>query len=168
MNEIFRVSRYESPLDAKCLIEVDDYVPMRFRTYERPLGASYLRVGDQSKSLVELLIDPSQGLLRGITITCFSALSSWPRMETREVLQGLPVLAVPWGKTNRIHSGADFSISARGADILVAWAALDRCDVASFQDRVRFLVVDGHLAGAHFSGLSADEMKAFLCHAPSA
>jgi len=166
VNEVFRVSRYEAPLDAKCLIEVDDYVPLRFRTYERPLGASYLRVGDRTKSLVELLIDPNQGLLRGITVTCFSALSSWPHMETREVALGLPVLAVPWGKANRIDSGVDFSVSVHGSDILVSWAALDRCDASCFQDRVRFLAVDGQLAGAHFSGLEPDQIKAFLRHAP--
>jgi hypothetical protein len=166
VNEVFRVIRYEAPLDAKCLIEIDDYVPLRFRTYERPIGASYLRVGDQTKSLVELLIDPNQGLLRGITVTCFSGLSSWPRMDTREGSPGLPVLAVPWGKANRVDSGVDFAVSVQGSDILVFWAALDRCDASHFQDRLRFLVVDGQLAGAHFRGLGPDEMKAFLSHAP--
>jgi hypothetical protein len=166
VNEVFRVSRFEAPLDAKCLIEVDDYVPLRFRTYERPLGASYLRVGDQTKSLVELLIDPNRGLLRGMTVTWFSALSAWPRMEIREVALGLPLLAVPWGKSNRIDSGVDFSVSVHGSDILVSWAALERCDASCFQDRVRFLVVEGHLVGVHFSGLGSDQIRAFLSHAP--
>lgn len=165
MNEVFSVSRYESPLDASCIIEVDDYVPLRFRTCGGPVGASYLRVGDNTKSLVELLIDPNQGLLRGVTVTCFSMLSSWPRMEIREVTQGLPALAVPWGKADRLDSGVNFSVAVQGAEILVAWQALDCCTVSSFQDRVRFLVVDGHLAGVRFSGFGLDEMKTFLSHA---
>lgn len=161
MNDVFHVLRYESPPDAKCLIEVDEYVPLRFRTYERPLGASYLRVGDLAGSLVELLVDPTTGLLRGVTVTSFPALSAWPIVAARDASQGLPVFAVSWGRMNRIDAGVDFSVSVSGTEVLVYWQALDRCEASSFQGRVRFLSVDGHLAGVHFAGLSPNEVKTF-------
>lgn len=33
------------------LIEVDEFVPLRFRTYDRPIGAQYLRLGNNSTRL---------------------------------------------------------------------------------------------------------------------
>jgi len=82
----------------KCLIEVDEYVPLRFRTYERPLGVSYLHLGNQRTSLLELLIDAKSQILRGITITIFPALSPWPQIGERTVSRGLPKLDVSWGR----------------------------------------------------------------------
>jgi len=167
MIETFHLSRYESPSDAKCLIEVDDFVPLRFRTYERPLGASYLRLGDSAQTLVELLVDPMTGLFRGLTVTAFTALSSWPLFEARETSEGLHVFTnvAAWERKSRIDTGVSFAVAVRGSEVLVHWGPLDRCEATSFRERVRFLAVDRNLAGVRVAGLSPAEMKAFVTHA---
>lgn len=167
MNEFFRVLRMEIPKDAKCLIEIDEYVPLRFRAYERPLGSSYLRLGDQVTSLVEILVDPNIGLVRGITITSFAGLTTWPQLAVGSAGQGLPVLSPSWGKQNRIDTGIGFSVSVRGSEVLLYWANLEHCEASGFHDRVQFFTVGGELAGVLFSGLSDDELKIFMAHVPS-
>lgn len=164
MDDFFRVSRTEHPKDAKCLIEVDEYVPLRFRAYERPLGSSYLRVGDGIRSLAEILVDPNIGLVRGITITCFAGLATWPRLELGSVQEGLPVLDISWGRQNRIDTGIDFSVSMRGSSLLLWWTSVEHCDASAFLDCASFLSVGGRLAGVRFFGLSDDELKRFVAH----
>src|SRR5207247_4270466 len=67
--------------NAPCLIEVDEFVPLRFRTYERPIGAAYVRVGNYSTTLVELIVDPISKLLRGLTLTSFECFAVFPTIR---------------------------------------------------------------------------------------
>lgn len=159
MSDVFRVSRFDLPADARCIIEVDDYVPLRFRTHDRPLGSSYVRLGDQAGSLLELLVDPNLGLLRGITITSLTGFAPWPSMQVGAAVHGLPVLEPSWNGKNRINAEVDFSVAVRGSDVLVYWALLDRCEVATFAERVDFLTVDARLAAVMFANLMAEEIE---------
>lgn len=163
MDDVFRVSRFESPTDAECLIEVDSYVPLRFRTYARPLGSSYLRVGDRNRSLIEFLVDPNIGLLRGITLTSFADISEWPGMAMCDRSQGLPVFELSWGKANRIDVDREFRVSVRDGEILVYWDTVTQCDAATFS-RVQFLSVGGHLSGVKFAKFAPDEIKTLTSH----
>jgi len=148
------------------LIEVDEYVPLRFRTQERPLGAKYLRLGDQSRALLELLIDPLVGTLRGLTITSFESLSTWPKIEVQgEMSQGLPVFGFSWENKNRIESGVRFSVATDGDDVLVFWRDVEECNAAVFSGRVQFLTVADKLAAVRFQGLSSAQMLVFASHA---
>src|SRR5262249_12411280 len=97
-----RVNEFALPQDATCLIEADEYVPLRFRTFERPLGSSYLRLGDLGRSLAELLVDPTTDLLRGITITSFNRLTRWPSVDISQATStGLPIFDIIWKDANR-------------------------------------------------------------------
>lgn len=169
MHEALRVSGHESPLDASCLIEVDDYVPLRFRTYDYPLGASYLQLGDGKKSLVELLVDPTRGHLRGITVTAFPALSAWPQFSSEDGPHGLPVFATPplVSKRAEVRSNISVAVSDNNSNILLYWAPLENCRTSTFEGRVHFLEKDGLLAGVHFGQLSSKEVKLFASQARS-
>jgi len=165
MSDFFRVLRTEPASGAECFVEVDDYVPLRFRTSERPLGSSYLRLGDQVSSLAEILVDPNIGLVRGITITSFAGLAKWPRFEVETIEQGVPILNVSQGNRNRVDTGVQFSVSVQGSDVLMYWAPMQHCKASVLLDRVRFLTVGDQLAGVVFRGLSDEQSKRFMTHA---
>lgn len=148
-----------------CRLEFDEYVPLRFRTYDQPIGATYIRLGNYSTTLMELIIDPHSNCLRGLTITSYDKIHSWPSLVATTVSHGLPILAAEFGSINRIDLRLGFEISVRPSEILVSWETLYKCDAITFSDHVQFLIHEGRLIGARFVGLSDRESHLFASHA---
>ena len=65
----------------------------------------------------------------------------------------------------RIDLAESFSVSVRGADILIHWRDLQNAVAWSFREHVEFLVSDEQLRGIRFKGLSEWEMRTFTSHA---
>lgn len=78
-------------------IEVDEYVPLRFRSYENTLGVKYIRLGNFNSSLLELLIDPNSMTVRGFTLTSFDVTHLPKENKALSRVDGLPVIAIPGG-----------------------------------------------------------------------
>jgi len=138
-------------------IEVDEFVPFRFRTYERPLGAAYLRLGNYRTTLTELIVDPKSNLVRGITLTSFESLVPWPTLGPAAPSVGLPVLSVDWQKGNRIDLTCDFTVSLRGGELLIAWDNTNDLSRTATFGKAEFLISKAELRGVRFSGLSDRE-----------
>jgi hypothetical protein len=151
-------------IELPCLLELDEYVPLSFRTYESPLGASYVRLGNYSTTLLELAVDPNTKMLRGATVTCYEVLSAWPELRVVSESDGLPVLEPVFDRTSRIDLGEDFHVSVREGEVLVFWGDLNACNQCNFA-QVHCLVHAGQLRAIRFSGLSDDECKLFVSHA---
>jgi hypothetical protein len=162
MIDVFRVSRFEQPQDASCIVEVDEYIPLRFRTYERPLGVSYLRLQGPPGALVELLIDPNIGSLRGVTVTSLTRFSLSSEVHVTQASVGLPVFSLAWnGRRMAADVACDFRVAVREASVQVHWGDVGKCEAAVFRDRVRFLTADESLVGIEFSGLSPADIETF-------
>ena len=144
------------------LLHFDEYVPLRFRTYTDGIGAGYLRLGNYSTSLLELIIEPCTQMLRGFTVTSFNRLSTWPQFSVRDVSRGLPVLSTDFDfeGSGILDLPIEFRVSVREREVLVAWADLEQCDAYRL-DRIRFLVQGGYLRGIWITELTEVEMNYF-------
>jgi hypothetical protein len=148
----------EEPL----LLEIDEYVPLRFRTYREPLGAAFLRLGNRSTTLLELIVEPYAQRVRGVTLTFFEKLSPWPSFSIESTAEGLPILATAFETYTVVElPEKNFDVSIREGEVLLFWSPLGACEVCEFRGRVRFLIQDGRLAGVWFLGLSREEIEMF-------
>jgi hypothetical protein len=151
-------------VQAPCKLEFDEYVPLRLRTYDRPIGANYVRLGNYSTTLLELIVEPNTKVLRGVTVTSYEVLGDWPDLRIVSDADGLPVLSPMFDGANRVDLEEEFRVSVRKGEVLVFWGDLGECSQSNFA-QVHCLVHDGQLRGIRFSGLSDEESKLFASHA---
>ncbi len=147
-----------------CLIEFDPDLPLRFRTNEQPIGAGYVRLGDYTNTLAELIVEPSTGVVRGITITAFRELAPWPQFTLDSSQVGLPILAEPPKGGQHIDLDRDFSVAIRDQEALLFWGRLGPCQAIMFADRVCFMTQQGELQGVLFLGLSRSDGALLAAH----
>jgi len=164
MTSLLRTTGVRVVDSATSSLEFDEFVPLQFRTFQEPLGAGYLRLGNYSTTLAELVIEPPSQVLRGITVTSIASLSSWPLFSVCTTLEGLPVLATEFEGWKVLDLDQKFSVSARPGEIVVFWGELGECEAYAF-DRVRFLIRGGILVGVWFMDLVASEIEQFCLHA---
>lgn len=144
-------------------IEIDDYVPLRLRTYEPPLGCGYVRLGRRPTSLLELIMEPETQALRGLTLVSAPEASSWPAFSVLRTSAQFPALSVAVEGGKFIDLEQDFRVSARENEIVLFWDELGAC-VAYGGERWRWLVRDGVVRGTWFSGLTKEEITRFISH----
>jgi len=164
MKNLLRVTGVRSVAHATFVLELDEFVPLQFRSFREPLGAGYLRLGNYSSTLIELAVEPYSQVLRGVTVTSIESLSPWPSFSVRALHQGLPVLATNFEGWKVLDLEEAFKVSACQGEIVVFWRDLGECEACAF-DRVRFLMRDGILAGVWFVGLTDGEVERFCSHA---
>jgi len=156
------ISDFERIADAYISVEVGETIPLRVRTYENPVGVKYLRVGDFSDSLFEILLSPDSFAIRG-----FSLVSRDTTHEPRKLLADLACVAgvpiVDVGKTGafkgsmyapRIDLVEPFSVGM-GKDFaeirLFDWGTEPQCFV---HRNLRFIVQGDMLAAVRIEGLT--------------
>jgi hypothetical protein len=149
-----------------CELEFDEFVPLRMRSYRRPLGAGVLRLGNYSTTLLELLIEPISQVLRGVTVTSAGLLVPWPRISVSGDTEGLPVLSTDFEGWRVVDLPIDFKVAVREREILVFWDKLEECDAVTC-GRFRFLISSARLAGLWCLGLTKDEENLFRSLAAS-
>jgi hypothetical protein len=102
--------------ESQCVIEVDEYVPIRYRSYQGVIGVKYLRLGDFTSSLIELLIDPTSLTVRGFTLLSYKAIHRPSVMRKLPKILGMPIVAVNEGDfcgavgAQRVDQSCDFSV----------------------------------------------------------
>lgn len=167
--DLLKVVSYEASSDASCLLTIDAVVPLTLRTYDRPMGSDIICLGEGDESLLEILVDPMRGVLRGITIKWFARFAHWPPMSLVETTEGLPLLSVPerGPRPTRTRLGVTFSVALRGHDVLVYWGDVFEARALVFADRVRWIVAKDRLTGVEFLGLEAHEVEALRAHTDS-
>jgi len=160
-----QIAAVQSLVDVSCLIIVDEYIPLRFRTFDKPLGASYLRLGNYQTSLLEIIVDPTSNVLRGATVTSFDAYSPWAKInETVAIKDGLPVLATEWRNGRLIDLELDFSVALRANELLVWWGNLESLSCISVFGRVRCMLMGDQLLGLWFQCLTDGEVGLLASH----
>lgn len=164
MNTILSVVEARRVSTALCLIEIDEYLPLRFRTYAQPIGAAYLRLGNYTTTLTELIIEPNLRIVRGLTITAYDCLSPWPDFAAHMLGEGMPVLDVNFTTTNYVDLCEAFSVSIFDGKLLVFWQKLGNCSAYTFGSNVQFLLSNGCFCGVCFTGLSQEQEKIFAAH----
>jgi len=143
-------------------IEVDEYVPIRFRAYEGALGAKYLRIGNFKGSMLECLLDPNTLTIRGFTLTAFDAVHTPKYIPNLPRAAGLPVAYVDefkgpiFGQTSDVRS--EFSVGF-GTDFIEIDLGLDDAQSIVVSGPVEFYLGAGSLAGIRVNGLKPREIS---------
>ena len=153
------ITEFQELAGVPCLVEVDELVPLRFRTYDRPIGAEYLRLGNHSTRLAELIIDPLSHLLRGATLTLFDSFAPWVAPNETAPSRGLPRLLMQNATGRRIDANSDFSVSMKDNELLLTWDDLARVSKSSVYGDVQFLLVGDNLSGIRFFDLSPEAVS---------
>ena len=164
--DTLRVSQL-TPLDvvgvdvvADVYVYVDEYIPLRFRTYRDPLGVSYFRLGNYRTTLAELAVEPRTHTVRGLTVMSISSLSPWPRPDLADVEEGLPVIPESLDGGEVVDLPHDFSVASHPGEIVVFWRQLVGCRGARVGNAC-FLITDSILSGVWFTGLTKTQTHLF-------
>lgn len=161
MNSPLCVANIESEPNYPYILECDEYVPLRLRTYDRPIGARYIRLGNYSTTLLELILHPDDLVVRGVTITCFDKISPWPEIQVERSECGLPILAARFDNHAHLDIHKDFQVSVRHNVIMTWWGNAHAYDVLTFSN-ADYLIEHGQLAGLRFRNLPIENIQAFM------
>jgi len=160
------VDRMSDASSLQCRIEIDDYVPLRFRSYEGTLGVKYLRVGNFETSLLEFLLEPETLVIRGFTLTSFDSSHQPMSIQPLPTEDGLPAIGLISGQEFQGPSGApridlreDFSVGL-GEDFL----EIDLGGIASASSvikkgQVAFFIKSGRLLGLRVTELRPEQVS---------
>jgi len=159
----FRVACGRSPAGATCSVEVNGRVPLRLRTYEEPIGAGFVCLGDYATTLMELAVQPGVQVVRGLTVSSIRRLSPWPKFSVARTSNGLPVVSKHFDGGEVVDMQSDFEVSVRPGEIVIFWGERGVCNAYVF-GKARFLTRNGALVGAWFTGLTEEETAAFRSH----
>ena len=160
------VSGVEKATHVICSIAVDDYVPLRFRSYEGTLGVKYLRFGDFQTSLLELMIDSNSLTIRGFTLTSFNFLHDPRAFGDLPVALGLPIAKIstevsfqgPIG-AQRIDFPEAFSVGFGAEIIEIDLGRLSDATGVVRNGQVEFYVGSESLVGIRVLGLNRAQLS---------
>jgi hypothetical protein len=144
--------------DVRCELEFDGFIPLQIRTYQEPIGAGFLRLGNYSTTLLELAIEPHSQTVRGAVITSMSELAAWPALSIVSQMDGLPVLATDFQEWRVIDLDLGFEVATRASEFVAFWGPLDGC-TAYACGRFRFLAHEGRLVGILCVELTSEEQS---------
>lgn len=139
-----------------CTVTVDDYVPLRWRSYEGSLGGRLVRFGNFRTSLLEIVVESDSMLVRGFTLTLADR-QHWPLpREPRRLVEGLPIMSVAAGFVGqpgleRMDLHQEFSVGW-GEDFV----EIDLGDLEKASHVVACGAVTFHVAGGRLRGLCVD------------
>ncbi|MDR6891029.1 MULTISPECIES: hypothetical protein [Variovorax] len=147
-------------------IDVDDYVPLSFRSYAFGLGGVRdVRLGDLSSNFLELKLGLDSNTLRGITLLRFGTTHELlPAFALREEV-GLPILNVneahfegPWA-TQCIDLPMAFSVAVGTDCVEIDFGMLFAADRASVFGPVKFFLNGDSLVGIRVFCLTREQLK---------
>jgi hypothetical protein len=168
---VIAISCVEDILQPTWSLEIDEYVPLRCRSYLGTIGVIYLRFGDFSTSLLELLLDPASLVVRGITLTAFNTVHEPLFLRKLPIKSGLPVLSFsekivsqgPVG-AKRIDINKTFSVGI-GKDFLeIDLGFLSTADRVIKSGPIEIYAKNKSLVGLHVLGLSLEQIKKLEVH----
>lgn len=138
----------------------DEYVPLRVRSYSQPLGAGVVRLGDYSRTLLELAVEPHVQRLRGVTLTSVASVEAWPAMSLGEPRTGTPIVGTTFREYRVDDLALEFKVAVGDEGIVVFWDGLEDCEACDC-GRVKYLVARGFLAGFWCTQVTLKERELF-------
>lgn len=145
--------------NAGCSVTVDDYIPLRWRSYEGTLGGRLVRLGNFKTSLLEIIVEADSMTIRGCTLTLADRQHRpLPRVGQR-VVEGLPIIAVAGdfvgqAGLERMDLHREFSVGWGEDFVELDFGELAKANQRVTCGAVEFLVAEGWLQGMRIAGLS--------------
>ena len=151
------------PTARPSLVELDDYVPLSFRSYAPLLGGVRdVRLGNLSSDFLELTLGLDSNTLRGFTLVCFEAVHEIVPTGPLTEESGLPVLELDEVRfdgplaTQRVDLPVTFSVGFGDDSVEIDFGMLSAADRAFVCGPVRFLVNADSLLGIRVLGLTQE------------
>jgi hypothetical protein len=160
------VDRVSDASPFKCQIEIDDYVPLRFRSYVGTLGVKYLRIGNFETSLLEFLLEPESLVIRGFTLTSFDKSHEPMKIQSLPTDEGLPVILLkdeqefqgPTGAP-RIDLREEFSVGLGENFVEIDFGGIAAASNAVKIGNVVFFTKVGRLVGIRVTELKPEQLS---------
>lgn len=150
--------------NAPCSISIDEFVPIRFRSYEPPIGALYVRFGDRRVNAMDLILQGDSHVLRGFTLTCFDQVFEMPAINKAPILTGLPVLSPDRLQEEKTLSYSSFEVSMDSESVLIAWDSVRSISHIYKYCDVDFLVANTQLNAMRVNNLSVQQIAILRTH----
>lgn len=159
-------SRDSSSLQS--LVEVDDYLPLRFRTYSEPLGGvQYVRIGNGETRLLELILPSDSMEVRGCTVPLIDKRTYQLLTGPEQSSPGLPIIGLPDYEfsgppsAQRVDTHIDFVAAIGRGTIEFQFGGADSFDRSICCEDVCFLIRGNDLVGIRVQNRSPSETECF-------
>lgn len=172
---MLKIVGFTSSSEYPCIVSVNDYVPITFRTQREPLGgARYIRLGNFENCLLELIVSANSMTLRGVTLTLVGQVERDLMTGVDTGPTGLPVLELPQGieftgplASQRANVACNFSLATSGDVAEISIANNKLFDARVIHGNAWFLMKEGELVGIRFLGLDAESINVINSFNPS-
>jgi hypothetical protein len=163
---MFRVRGVQEASRAPCIVKIDSYVPISFRSRHQPVaGARYIRLGNFETQLVELQF-PSESLaLSGFTLVLAEASAQGPITGDGPAAAGLPIISLLQGEAfeseviPRLDIETNVTVFCANDQADVSLGTAETFNHSIVHGRVQFLLSDDVLAGLRIIDLTEREQQ---------
>jgi hypothetical protein len=164
---MLKIVEYANSDDYSCLVTVNEYVPIAFRTQREPLGgARYIRLGNFTNCLLELIVSVDLMTLRGVTVTLVNEVRHDLMSGVDTGPAGLPVLALPKdveftgpASAKRVNIACNFSLATSGSVAEISINDNKQFDARTIHGNVWFLMRNEELVGIRFLDLNVESIN---------
>ena len=147
---------------APCLVEVDPYLPLSFKTYSEVLpGARYFRIGNFDTSLLEIGIAPSSMAIRKVSLVSFDKIVNCDQRTAAKGIQetvGLPVVCPASLRGNRTDEHTEFGVCLCGDEFHIDWSQGKSLSAVVRFQKARFYLAERELCRITFRELSQSQV----------
>jgi len=150
------------------LVEVNDYLPLRFRTYSEPLGGvRYVRIGNGETRLLELILPSDSMEVRGCTVPLVDKRTYQLLTGPEQSSSGLPIIELPDyefsgpSSAQRVDTHIDFIAAIERDTIEFQFGGADSFDRSMCCEDVCFLIRGSDLVGIRVRNRSLSETERF-------
>jgi hypothetical protein len=162
-----KVTDVEEVSQAVCIVNIDSYVPISFRSRTRPIaGARYIRLGDFNTQLFELQFPPESLTLNGFTLVSGEAAPEARLTGNGSSVLGLPIFSLSLGEAfdrvatiPRLDIQTNVALSCRDRQADVSLGGAKTFDRRIVYGRVQFLISDDVLVGLRVLDLTESEQQ---------
>jgi hypothetical protein len=164
---MLKVASVQKATNAQCIIDVNPYVPISFRTRSQPIaGARHILLGDFKSQLLEFQFPPESLALSGFTLVSGKTAAQGGLSGDGPSVTGLPIISLPddesfsvRDKIPRIDLVADVVLSFSGARAEIRLGSAEAFNRSIIHGRVKFLLYDDALVGLWLLELTEKEQR---------
>jgi hypothetical protein len=164
---MLRVTDVQEASEALCIVNIDSYVPISFRSHSQPVaGARYIRLGDFKTQLLELQFPAESLVLSGFTLVSGAGAAHGGLRGDGPSAAGLPIVSLQQGeafstagKIPRLDIHTNVTVSCADGHAEVRLGAAETFNRRILHGRVQFLLSDDVLIGLRAVDLNEKEQR---------
>jgi hypothetical protein len=151
--------------------QIDEYVPVSYRSYPGLMGAKYLRVGNFKTALLEFLLDPISYTIRGITLLSFDRVHIPIDFQIISESSGLPIIDIQKsgfdglaGGDNKADLNCKISVGLTSNCFEIDFFGIENSNRKINCGRSQFFLKNEVLTGIRFVNLLENEFSILKNH----